>query len=51
MIHSLRGLRVVFFLFCFFFFCFFFPVARGLVVDLEQSLLYGEVTRMNQNNK
>ena len=45
MIHSLRGLRVVFF--CFFFF----PVARGLVVDLEQSLLYGEVTRMNQNNK
>ena len=51
MIHSLCGLRVVF---CFFFvlFCFFFsPVARGLVVGLEQSLLYGEVTRMNQNNK
>ena len=46
MIHSLRGLRVV--LFCF---VFFFPVARGLVVGLEQSLLYGEVTRMNQNNK
>ena len=44
MIHSLRGLRVVFF-------CFFFPVARGLVVGLEQSLLNGEVTRMNQNNK
>ena len=48
MIHSLRGLRVVFFCFVFFFF---FPVAGGLVVDLEQSLLYGEVTRMNQNNK
>lgn len=46
MIHSLRGLRVVF-VFVFFFF----PVARGFVVGLEQSLLYGEVTRMNQNNK
>ena len=50
MIHSLRGLRVVF-VFVFVFVFFFFPVARGFVVGLEQSLLYGEVTRMNQNNK
>lgn len=50
MIHSLSGLRVVFLLF-------FFRALdekerlNGLEVGLEQSLLCGEVTRMNQNNK